>query len=212
MADGDNLPTKVNAGNAPAHAGQSGTLVARGLEAIRNVSKQAVSRPSDADLEERFADAFDREDYETCLRIIRLLESRGSVAAEELYGELLCAAEASCVSFGDDEDDSKEVARAEKCHSCIRRAAELGDPLAQDLMSSIYCTGSWAREDDPENDPEAVKWTRMAAEQGRAGAQVNLGLMYYNGQKGVPQDYIEAMKWFQKAAEQNFLEILIQDW
>ena len=27
--------------------------------------------------------------------------------------------------------------------------------------------------------------------------------MYYKGQKGLPQDYAEAMKWFGKAAEQN---------
>ena len=33
-------------------------------------------------------------------------------------------------------------------------------------------------------------------------AQVNLGVMYANGQ-GVPQDYAEAVKWWRKAAEQN---------
>ena len=41
----------------------------------------------------------------------------------------------------------------------------------------------------PENDTEAVKWYRMAAEQGIASAQYNLGVMYANGQ-GVPQDYV----------------------
>jgi len=35
----------------------------------------------------------------------------------------------------------------------------------------------------------------MAAEQGFADAQVNLGFMYHNG-RGVPQDYAEAVKWF----------------
>jgi len=39
----------------------------------------------------------------------------------------------------------------------------------------------------------------MAAEQGLAGAQLNLGAMYYEGQ-GIPQDYIEAHKWHNFAA------------
>ncbi|MBI2881977.1 MAG: sel1 repeat family protein [Candidatus Tectomicrobia bacterium] len=40
------------------------------------------------------------------------------------------------------------------------------------------------------------------AEQGHASAQFNLGVMYYDGQ-GVPQDYVEAAKWFRKAADQG---------
>ena len=37
----------------------------------------------------------------------------------------------------------------------------------------------------PENDAEAVKWYRLAAEQGGARAQSNLGFMYETG-RGVP--------------------------
>ena len=48
-----------------------------------------------------------------------------------------------------------------------------------------------------------MKWSRLAAEQGYARAQNNLGVMYYNGQ-GVPQDYAEAMKWYRLAAEQGY--------
>ena len=51
----------------------------------------------------------------------------------------------------------------------------------------------------PQDYMEAVKWYRMAAEQGEAWAQSNLGLMYANG-RGVAQDYIEAHKWFNLAA------------
>ncbi|MCP4827986.1 MAG: sel1 repeat family protein, partial [Proteobacteria bacterium] len=42
-----------------------------------------------------------------------------------------------------------------------------------------------------EDYAEAVKWYRLAADQGYADAQCNLGVMYDNGQ-GVPQDYAEA--------------------
>ena len=46
------------------------------------------------------------------------------------------------------------------------------------------------------------EWTPLA-EQGHAGAQKNLGLMYHNGH-GVPQDYKAAMKWYKLAAEQGY--------
>lgn len=48
----------------------------------------------------------------------------------------------------------------------------------------------------------ALQEFRPLAEQGNAGAQYNVGLMYYNGW-GVPQDYKEAAKWYRKAAEQG---------
>ena len=54
----------------------------------------------------------------------------------------------------------------------------------------------------PEDDREAVKWTRKAAEQGRASAQNNLGVMYQNGE-GVPQDYVKAYAWWILAAAQG---------
>jgi len=54
----------------------------------------------------------------------------------------------------------------------------------------------------PQDDQEAVRWSRLAAERGDAVAQSNLGLMYAKGQ-GVPQDYTEAVKWYRLAAEQG---------
>jgi len=53
------------------------------------------------------------------------------------------------------------------------------------------------------DDAEAEKWYRKAAEQGRAEAQNNLGLMYVLG-RGVPQDDAKAVKWFCSAAEQGY--------
>ncbi len=35
--------------------------------------------------------------------------------------------------------------------------------------------------------------------------QYNLGIMYDNG-RGVPQDYVEAAKWYRKAAEQGYVD------
>jgi TPR repeat protein len=54
----------------------------------------------------------------------------------------------------------------------------------------------------PQDYKTAVKWYKLAAEQGDADAQYNLGVMYAEG-KGVPQDYKTAVKWYRLAAEQG---------
>jgi uncharacterized protein len=54
----------------------------------------------------------------------------------------------------------------------------------------------------PRNDAEAVKWDRLAADQGDTNAQTFLGFSYANGQ-GVPRNYAEAVKWYRLAAEQG---------
>ena len=51
-------------------------------------------------------------------------------------------------------------------------------------------------------ESQDIEQLRQAAEQGHTFAQYFLGVMYANG-KGVPQDYLEAEKWFRKAAEQG---------
>jgi hypothetical protein len=49
----------------------------------------------------------------------------------------------------------------------------------------------------------AIKEFSVAAEQGHAKAQYNLGTMYDFG-NGVPKDDREAVKWYRKAAEQGY--------
>jgi len=48
----------------------------------------------------------------------------------------------------------------------------------------------------------AMKEFRSLAEQGDAGAQYIVGMMYFKG-NGAPQDYKEAQRWFRLAAEQG---------
>ena len=47
-----------------------------------------------------------------------------------------------------------------------------------------------------------AKWKRLAAEQGDARVQYELGNIYAKGE-GVPQDYQEAAKWYREAGEQG---------
>ena len=66
-----------------------------------------------------------------------------------------------------------------------------------------------------EDKAEAVKWYRLAAEQGNVDAQYNLGDMYARGD-GVPEDDAAAVKWLRLAAEQGHadaefsLDIMLQ--
>ena len=48
----------------------------------------------------------------------------------------------------------------------------------------------------------ALRELRPLAEQGNAGTQRVLGVMYGKG-RGIPQDYAEALQWYRKAAEQG---------
>ena len=47
-----------------------------------------------------------------------------------------------------------------------------------------------------------MRWFRLAADQGHADAQFELGVMYYAG-VGVPQDEAEAVRWYRFAADQG---------
>jgi TPR repeat protein len=49
---------------------------------------------------------------------------------------------------------------------------------------------------------EAAKWYRLAADQGDAEAQCNLGILYHEGQ-GVAQNNILAVKWLLLTANQR---------
>jgi TPR repeat protein len=51
----------------------------------------------------------------------------------------------------------------------------------------------------PEDATEAVRWYRLAADQGYAEAQNNLGLMYLDGD-GADQDTFEAVRLFESVA------------
>jgi len=52
-------------------------------------------------------------------------------------------------------------------------------------LGFMYVTG----EGMPQDYVEALKWFRLAADQGQANAQCFLGLMYFEG-RGVPQNYV----------------------
>ena len=71
-------------------------------------------------------------------------------------------------------------------------------PAPSSTSVSCTTTGEVVLKDEA----EAVRWYRLAAEQGLAEAQFNLGFMYANGE-GVLKDEAEAVRWYRLAAEQG---------
>ena len=81
----------------------------------------------------------------------------------------------------------------------LLQLAEGGLDAFQVTLGLAYENGTSGVEQDY---AEALKWYRLAAEQGNVFAQLRLGGSYYSG-KGVEQDYAEAVKWYRLAAEQG---------
>ena len=73
----------------------------------------------------------------------------------------------------------------------LRARAEAGDAEAQVSLGFMYLGA--------QDDAEAVRWYRLAADQGHADAQYNLGGKYAYG-VGVPQDLVAAHMWDNLAA------------
>ena len=85
-----------------------------------------------------------------------------------------------------------------------KRSSGIGSRLRKEMRSRRIILDGCTQNGRgvPKDYDEAVKWYRLAAAQGNALAQNNLGVMYENG-LGVPKDYDEAIKWYRLAAAQG---------
>ena len=80
------------------------------------------------------------------------------------------------------------------------------------MVSLLTCAGGVAIAQDLDAGLKAAQagdfqtalkeWKPLAADQGHAYAQYNLGWMYANG-RGVPEDDAEAVRWYRLAADQG---------
>jgi len=75
------------------------------------------------------------------------------------------------------------------------------------IKAAVAIGQAYSREDKPDQEVVATDYQRardafeFAAEAGDAGAQEQLGTLYYNGRCGAV-DYEQARRWFEKAADQ----------
>jgi len=75
----------------------------------------------------------------------------------------------------------------------------VGEAQQQYKLAQAYYKGKGVNQDYA----EALKWFRLAADQGLVESQHMLGVMYDQGD-GITQDYAKAVAWYQKAAEQGY--------
>lgn len=61
----------------------------------------------------------------------------------------------------------------------------------------------YGRNGRPRDDAAAVKWYRMASEQGNAAGQASLAFMYEHGRGGLVMDPMQALKLYRQAAAQG---------
>jgi TPR repeat protein len=95
-----------------------------------------------------------------------------------------------------------EILEASTAFDQVYVKAAYGNPSAQNYLGFLYISGE---EGVTRDGAEAAKWFRQAAEQGVAGAQLNLALILANGD-GVPKDAGAAAKWCRLAAKQGLPE------
>jgi hypothetical protein len=83
----------------------------------------------------------------------------------------------------------------------IKKKAEANNPQAQTIMASCYDLGRNVTANRKEN----IRWLTLAANQGYALAESELGHIYLYG-SGIPSDYQQALLWEEKAAQQGEVE------
>ena len=81
----------------------------------------------------------------------------------------------------------------------LKSNAISGDVSAQFELSRRYLNGVGLEQ----NDEEAIRWLRMAAEGGLPRAQAGLGWMYAAG-RGVKKDETLSFSWYERAAVAGF--------
>jgi len=130
-----------------------------------------------------------RKDYEGALGLYQKAADKGYPRGWSGLAKMYAAGKGV-------KEDKEEVQRL---YGLVRDAAEKGDVVGWFGLGRMYYFGHGVAKDEV----EAVKWWRLAAEQGYAGAQYNLGVMYGNGQGGLAKDDKEAVRLYRLAADQG---------
>jgi TPR repeat protein len=89
------------------------------------------------------------------------------------------------------------------------KAAQAGDPVAQNNLAELYETGAAGKPDIK----QALAWYEKAAANGFGIAQLNLGRLYASGEGGAEVDPKRARMWLKKADAQGLADARkILDW
>jgi TPR repeat protein len=94
---------------------------------------------------------------------------------------------------------AKAASGDQEALKALLEQAEQGDAMAQASAAMLYAAGQGVTKDLR----EAEGWMRKAADQGLGFAQYAMGILYFNGDGGLPEDRGQAVQWWLKAAEQG---------
>jgi uncharacterized protein len=185
-----------------------------------NVTPVFAGPLEDADAAER------RDDYAVAIPIYRALADKGNAVAQSRLGffynigvgvkqDYLEAAKWYSKAFeAGDQGAAGQLAGIGRnwrilnlsrkdypiIYGLVEKAAQKGSPVAQFSLGVMnYPIGDLTFDERGGNLSEALIWYRRAADQGDVDSEVALGIAYADG-IGVPQDYVEAHKWFNVAA------------
>lgn len=227
MTERKNLPAAIAAQSVAVLSEQRGSLVGRGLAAFQEKNNRELVRNSQ---DERYRQArvvFNRiiqrkletkwkwnrnSDYLSVFKVFQQLANENYGKAYYPLSILYCIKQ----DIGDGQNRAKHFFRlaidwclANQDNQDMELWCDLGEMYLL-FHHSIYLSYQCGLEDvieeyieeDEERCEEAVKWFRLAADQGHADSQKNLGDMYEYGQY-FPYDDEEAEKWYRLAAEQG---------
>lgn len=93
----------------------------------------------------------------------------------------------------------KQYASAAKL---FKPLAEKGNALAQYQIALMHRMGLGLTKDQK----EAKKWSRLAAKQGNADAQLMLGSLYAKAEGGESADVVRAYAWYETSAKEGNIE------
>jgi TPR repeat protein len=133
----------------------------------------------------------------TCLRIASELSSWAAAGAA-----MDCAHSKGALGLCNLFDGAEPILRCPdtvKGLALGRESAASGSCFGQFVVRRCHHWGAGVAQ----NHTEAVRWYGLAAAQGHAGAQSNLGFMFHHG-SGVAQDRAEAIRWYRLAAAQGY--------
>ncbi len=119
-------------------------------------------------------------------------------SADDLY-VLKWRADERCTARGTvvAQSVSVPVTAEERYVAELRARIARGDVEAEVALGNLYESGQSVLPLDP---AQAAEWYRRAADKGHAGAQMNLAMMYLDGQ-GVARNVPQAVAWYEKAAD-----------
>lgn len=123
-------------------------------------------------------------DHATSFQHLKAAADLGAIEAQVRYARLLAIGS---------EYVEKDV---EKGQGLLRKFADKGHAYAQFLLADLLRSG------DKEEKVEAIRFLRLAAENGQAQAQFRYGKMRYEGD-GVPEDKQEGIKFYRLSAAQG---------